>query len=395
MAEFSNNAIPRYSLLPIARGEEYAACLSEAYPALFSSFYPARLQWLFPQSVTEYPVHICEIGGVIAAWVWSMKVPVFAGDVVFQDAAFCINTFTLERYRGSGLGTQLQEKHAQAHQMVWSISMSAGNRRNRERLRWKNGTPCYHLCGRVGKIDGILWTAPLLDYCRRHKSRVLEFVVKTFLNCGGRALLTLWGGYLFRKIKDFNVPSITFESIERYDEKWNAIWEKIRSRYQFGVNRNSAYMNWNYVEQPAVSFFKYLIYKDGECIGSVVFRKASPREGQFGLITDILLVPGIAAGIYSEVVAFAVSTLKKVGCQYIYIATAQIGELQLLEKLHFVRITTMRPMYHLAPQVPQGLVQALSSDNWLLSLGDQDMAQYLPGRHPSVISFILRIFRIK
>ena len=362
--------------------ERYSEVLRKAYPDQFFFFFPERLKWLPHLGDDRLPVLTARCGSQTAAWVWLQKSPVFVDGTIINDAFFSVNTFTLAEFRRRGIGVQLQQRAASAHRLFWSISMSSANRRNRQRLGWQDGVPLHEYCLRIGKFDREKLFCGLFDYCRRKRRYVL----------GGLLRLAdlLGGGWLAYRLIDFHFPKwqlgqskndLLFREISLYGGEWDVLWGRIRREYRFGVNRDSAWMNWSYVTQPHLRFSRYAVLRDGKWIGTVVFRAFEDGEMPHGIVTELLTEPGENESTYRDILQYAVRKLSERGCQYVYLGLSDKKYEHVLRGIGFRCLGHLVPMYHFQNEAGEPLT--LPDGKWLMSLGDQDIAQYVRGRHPS------------
>lgn len=380
-----------YSYLSENLIEQYSPLLRRAYPDQFFFFYPERLKWL-PRDNGELPVLIARQGSRIAAWMWLQKSAVFVHDSILEDAFFSVNTFTIPEFRRLGIGTHLQNMAASKHSLLWSISMSTQNRRNREHLGWGSGEPLRVYCLRVGKFDRTKLFSGFFDYCKRKHLYALSVILRLADALGMGAFSHLVINLHYPRWKYCNLRNdLFFKVVSLYDEEWDNLFLRIRRRYNFGVNRNAAWMNWNYVSQPHLHFFRYAVYCDGKLIGTVVFRAFEPGELPHGIITELLLDVKEDDSVYFDVLQFAIEKLSMLQCQYVYFGTSEAKYQKILQRIGFRCTDHLVPMCHYQSDTGEPL--PLPKDKWLLSMGDQDIAQYCVSRHPSAKLMLTKLLQ--
>jgi len=79
--------------------------------------------------------------------------------------------------------------------------------------------------------------------------------------------------------------------ISSFDEDYDSLWEKVNSKIKIGVNRNSKYMNWRFVEKPGESYCHFGYYKNAELKGVVVFTLKKKHGGKIGYLMELLFDP--------------------------------------------------------------------------------------------------------
>lgn len=96
--------------------------------------------------------------------------------------------------------------------------------------------------------------------------------------------------------------------IERFDPRFDLLWQSARAKAFSGIRRDSAFLNWRFAEQPAYTYLRIGWIHRGEVLGYVI---ASPRDvlGMPSmLVVDLLTAPGavgVAEALLDEVAARA------------------------------------------------------------------------------------------
>lgn len=85
--------------------------------------------------------------------------------------------------------------------------------------------------------------------------------------------------------------------IDRFDSRFDLLWQRARAGSLSGIRRDAAYLNWRFVRQPTYSYLRIGWESSGEVLGYAI---ASPRE-VFGvpcmLLVDLLAVPDAASHV--------------------------------------------------------------------------------------------------
>lgn len=86
-------------------------------------------------------------------------------------------------------------------------------------------------------------------------------------------------------------------TIRQFDQSFTRLWERIRSRFDFSVRRDAAYLNWKYVHAPHVRYSIAALVRDGESVGYAVYRHVQEPRGRVTLLVDFLADPDDEAGV--------------------------------------------------------------------------------------------------
>ena len=60
--------------------------------------------------------------------------------------------------------------------------------------------------------------------------------------------------------------------IQRFDDSFTALWETLAPKFDLGVRRDAAYLNWKYVSAPHVRYSIAVLRRDDQNVGYVVYR---------------------------------------------------------------------------------------------------------------------------
>jgi GNAT superfamily N-acetyltransferase len=85
--------------------------------------------------------------------------------------------------------------------------------------------------------------------------------------------------------------------IDRFDESFTALWESLASRFDFGVRRDAAYLNWKFVSAPHVRYRIVALRREDRNVGYAVYRHLREPRGRVTLLVDFLVDPEDEAGL--------------------------------------------------------------------------------------------------
>lgn len=101
----------------------------------------------------------------------------------------------------------------------------------------------------------------------------------------------------------------SIKAISKFDESYNKLWDKIAPQINIGVNRDSAYMNWRYVDKPGEEYARYGFYENGILKGIVVFTLKNKHDGKIGYLMELLFDPE-SGNAGKKLLKFCTTTLK-------------------------------------------------------------------------------------
>lgn len=79
--------------------------------------------------------------------------------------------------------------------------------------------------------------------------------------------------------------------IDKFDARFDELWEKVRVGLNIATIRDSQYLNWRYIEHPEFRYTVFAAEKDGKLSGFVVLRCEKKEGITKGLIIDFLIDP--------------------------------------------------------------------------------------------------------
>lgn len=154
--------------------------------------------------------------------------------------------------------------------------------------------------GRVGFHYGF-HTATAKGFALRFMgSRVVEPVTYRVRPLPGRSLAL---GLVTRLLS-----GVAVVPIERFDERFDELWQRLRGVYGLAIERDSRYLNWRYADCPDGEYRGYTVERKGRLLGWGVFR----RRGERLLWGDALFDP-TASGAPARLLAHVITTLEASG----------------------------------------------------------------------------------
>jgi GNAT superfamily N-acetyltransferase len=165
--------------------------------------------------------------------------------------------------------------------------------------------------------------------------------------------------------------------IERFGTDIDLLWHKVKGEYNVIVPRTREFLNWRYVQCPAVNYAKYVCRdSNGEALGYIILKIYSTGTETIGHIVDIFsandneIVKGLIRGAYNYFIGKGVSDIS-CWMQDNYFYADMLKEEGLVRK----EIAGFYPYFGvkaLGPADP--LVSSLEHiENWYLTMGDSDV----------------------
>jgi hypothetical protein len=87
------------------------------------------------------------------------------------------------------------------------------------------------------------------------------------------------------------------EVVRRFERGFDTLWERVSARVDLAVRRDTAYLNWKYIEPPHVRYSVAILRRDDEPHGYVVYRHLREPQGRVTQIVDFLTDPDDERGL--------------------------------------------------------------------------------------------------
>jgi hypothetical protein len=119
----------------------------------------------------------------------------------------------------------------------------------------------------------------------------------------------LHGAKILNKITNLNPqpPSTNIEikEVEKFDDRVNTFYNKVKTNYAFIVEKNAEYLNWRYCDKRGGDFKSWIAEENGEISGFIVLRvnRIDPAYPK-GFVMDLLVLDG-RLDLVENLVSFA------------------------------------------------------------------------------------------
>ncbi len=85
--------------------------------------------------------------------------------------------------------------------------------------------------------------------------------------------------------------------VQRFDDSFTRLWEKLAGRFDLAVRRDAAYLNWKFVGAPHVRYCIAALLREGQTAGYAVYRHLHEPRGRVTLLVDFLVDPDDEEGL--------------------------------------------------------------------------------------------------
>ena len=87
--------------------------------------------------------------------------------------------------------------------------------------------------------------------------------------------------------------SFAVETLSRFDERIDELWETLSNSYKLIVRRDLLYLNWRYVAHPEKDYTIYAAVKDHRILGYCILAREQRQNLRLGVVVDILGRPNV------------------------------------------------------------------------------------------------------
>lgn len=159
--------------------------------------------------------------------------------------------------------------------------------------------------------------------------------------------------------------------IRQFDERFDALWARVSSKFAFVVRRDAAYLNWKYIQAPHVRYTIALLERDGDAAGYVVYRHVQEPRGRVTIVVDWLTAPDDHSGMLT-LLRWVDREARAADSDKIRAFAMHAGYRKLLRQSGYFAVkSTMEFVAKVnAIDVPSAFYE--QTDTWHVTLGDSD-----------------------
>ena len=161
------------------------------------------------------------------------------------------------------------------------------------------------------------------------------------------------------------------EPIRRFDHAFTTLWERLAPKFDLAVRRDSAYLNWRYIEPPHVRYSVVALKRQGEIHGYAVYRHRHEPLGRVTMLVDFLVDPEDVSGL-KTLLRWVDREARVADSDKIRAFALHAGFRKLLRQSgYFVVKSTMEFVAKInAREMPASFYK--NTDTWHVTLGDSD-----------------------
>jgi hypothetical protein len=196
---------------------------------------------------------IAENNDEIVAHMGLIPVPVKIYDNIVT-CAWHVSYFTLEKFRGIGIGTKM----VQLSNSLFDCIGGMGNSDASNKIHIKNGGKNFQDINRYVKI---------LD-----KKCIKNFIHEQVILKKGNT-----------------TKSEGFSRISILDENYDKFWKIVKNRFPITINRTKQYLTWRYLQHPLIDYHFMILIKNQKILGYSILRfEDNNKELKAGRIVDFV-----------------------------------------------------------------------------------------------------------
>jgi hypothetical protein len=141
----------------------------------------------------------------------------------------------------------------------------------------RNLGPTYKRYERMGHISFVIRMMKVLDW----QSVVATYAPSRLFSTAARALGRM-------TISQCSSRDLSLEKINRFDDRFDALWQEISRDFTVIAKRDKAYLNWRYMGHPEREQIVYAAVEDYRVLGYCVLAERQHQSLKLGLIVDII-----------------------------------------------------------------------------------------------------------
>jgi hypothetical protein len=266
------------------------------------------------------------------------------------DGAWCADPLVAAERQRRGLGESLLRAWDRESGAAIGVGLSDGTRFLLEKIRWP---PSMALACVVKPLSRRALRIPTWPMAA---NRLVSAVTLPFVRVVARA----------RPLRE------QVEVVRRFGRDIDRLWERVAPRLDLAVRRDSAYLNWKYVEPPHVRYSVAILRRDEEPHGYAVYRHLREPQGRVTQIIDFLTDPADERGLktllrWIDREARAEDS-DKIRC---YVQHARFRRVLRRSGFFVVKSNVLLSAKVNAVQVPAGFYD--EADGWHFTWGDGDL----------------------
>ena len=171
------------------------------------------------------------------------------------------------------------------------------------------------------------------------------------------------------------VRGCTIRPLDRFDERFEALWSRHRSLAEVIQVRSRAYLQWRYFGAPVFEYRPFEVLVGDSLEGYFVLRVLTLFDMPFGALVDLFPCPIVDAGVTREVLSFAQAFVAERGAAFMtaLLPPAHASHLSRFGFLKVPGFVSMRRWYLGCRCSPSDRALLGDIDQWYVTYGDADI----------------------
>lgn len=356
----------------------------QAYGERAKYKFPDRWNWLVAGSVlcgrNDRPAYIA----ISANKIIGLSATIRARCKIFDEKAcvsWWIDSHVLREFRGIGIGKKLQLIHRDDNDIVAGIAMTKQNTAINKKIGAFEGPEAAFFC-KMLSYEGQV---------RAISTRYGEKHLKLLLVANYLSFLCIKSLVKLRETANNRSTHYTVSQPEPavFTSSDVDLWNSVREKFDFAVERDFDYLQWRYVEQPHTKHYCIRAFNSSGVLSGLMIYRLADENIDIGCIVDELIVASDEEeNIADSLLGKCESCVREQGVSQIHIATSDYRIINILLGRGFF-IVEKKP---LIINSNNEKVRNLNSESEvMLTKGDQDWDQFPIYRNYDAISIIYRL----
>lgn len=191
------------------------------------------------------------------------------------DASWGMDVMIAPERQRQGLGEVLFRTWDQHTGAALGLGLSVSSYRLFQKLRWPN----------VGPVPCLIKPLTRRAFRRPDWPLALNRLVSA---------LTLPVVRVVSRLKPLRADVVP---VDRFDDAFTDLWDRLAGSFRFAVRRDAAYLNWKFVEPPHVRYSRVALKRGDALAGYAVYRHVQEPRGRVTLLVDFLVDPADELGL--------------------------------------------------------------------------------------------------
>lgn len=108
------------------------------------------------------------------------------------------------------------------------------------------------------------------------------------------------------------LPEVAVHEVHTFDERFDALWQRVADDYRVAVVRDSRYLTWRFLQRPDAQYTILAATRGAEVVGYLVLRSATAQAVRRGYLVDFL-VQDRSAPLFASLLEHGITHLRETG----------------------------------------------------------------------------------